>query len=132
MENFGLNGQSDSNYDNFLCFSKKCKARKAAKRKIRSQKKAVKRNSPTAIMKQLGTVGVVPSKPSFFIRASPSPTVLPQVSSVPSVQPTKASLASNPMVIVGALLVVGAFVYTGFKAGKPVATVQSTNPNKLV
>jgi len=118
--NFGLNGQYrqlNSDYDNFLCFSKKCKERQAARRKKRLEKKAIRRSSKESVMEDLKTVGVVQPLSTIEGKSKPSSERL-ATKEAPPIPPQKASLTSSPLLVVGILLVVGGFIYTTFQKGK--------------
>ena len=100
--NYGLNGQLDSNYDNFLFFGKRNKAKRAARKKLRLEKRAAKRAAKSledSVVEDLSTVGVVKPKPTLITQDPPSEKeVTKKIAATPN-QPQKASLMSNPLML---------------------------------
>ena len=105
---FGLYGQTTvEEYDNFLCFSKKCKDRKAERHRERIARKKAKTDSMKAdterVRAETDIVTQVPAAP-----AAPNPiiqTAPPQTP--PPAAPAKAGMGIVPVLLLGGLLVGG-------------------------
>jgi hypothetical protein len=135
MNNYGLSGQPDEAYDNFLCFSKKCKRRKAERHKIRMDKRKLKNDqrkaetesmrAETSVMKNIAA----PQTAAPQIMRSQAPTMIQQPSAVApaQVKPQQAGFAGNSMMMIVGVLLVGGFIYNSMKnkqqagAGVPAA-----------
>ena len=129
--NYGLSGQSRDDYDNFLCFGRKCKKRKEERHKARMERKASKTDSrkadtertraETTVMQQ--TVSPTPPAPVSTMPYTQQPITNPQsiapnataASQVPQTQ--KAGFGSSTIMIVIGVLLVGGYLMTKNKKG---------------
>ena len=130
--NFGITGQTTNEWDNFLCFGRKCKQRKAERHKVRMEKRKLKNDqqraetealrAETGLTKQLATPAPTPQMaPQMMMQQAPQPTATAQA---PAPQVQKAGMGSPVMIVIG-LLVVGGIVYQSMKkkgADVPVQT----------
>lgn len=128
--NYGLTGQSDIDFDYFLC-GKKCKKRKKEKREIRFERRRLKNDerradtertrAETLLMQQ----SMQPSRPQ-----SPPPvqqTQAPPQQMTASVQPQQAGMGGNTLFIVVGVLLVGGFVWTQMNPKNgPVPAIKTT------
>ena len=130
--NFGITGQPTDEWDNFLCFGRKCKQRKAERHKVRMEKRKLKNDqqraetealrAETGLTKQLASPAPTPQMaPQMMMQQAPQPTATAQA---PAPQVQKAGMGSPVMIVIG-LLVVGGIVYQSMKkkgADVPVQT----------
>ena len=127
--NYGLSGQSIEDYDNFLCFGRKCKQRKAERHKARMEKKASKTDSrkadtervraETTVMQQ--TVSPVPPAPVATMPYTQQQIANPQsigaTAKEPIAQAQKAGFGSSTIMIVVGVLLVGGYLFAKNKKG---------------
>ena len=130
--NYGISGQPNNEWDNFLCFGRKCKQRKAERHKLRIEKRKLKNDQRRAETEALRADTSV-TKQMVAPASSPSPQLAPQMmrqaqqpintaqASAPQVQ--KAGMGSPVMIVIG-LLVVGGIVFQSMK--KKGAVIQKT------
>ena len=130
--NFGITGQPTNEWDNFLCFGRKCKQRKAERHKVRMEKRKLKNDqqraetealrAETGLTKQLATPAPTPQMaPQMMMQQAPQPTATAQA---PAPQVQKAGMGSPVMIVIG-LLVVGGLVYQSMKKKGAAAPVQT-------
>lgn len=118
--NFGITGQPANEWDNFLCFGRKCKQRKGEKHKLRIEKRKLKNDqrraetesmrAETGLTKQLAAPSPQMA-PQMMMQQAPGQAATAQVLT-PQVQ--KAGMGSPVMIVIG-LLVVGGLVYQSMK-----------------
>jgi len=128
--NFGITGQPTNEWDNFLCFGRKCKQRKAERHKVRMEKRKLKNDqqraetealrAETGLTKQLASP-TPQMAPQMMMQQSPQPTATAQA---PAPQVQKAGMGSPVMIVIG-LLVVGGIVYQSMKKKGAAAPVQT-------
>ena len=130
--NFGITGQPTDEWDNFLCFGRKCKQRKAERHKVRMEKRKLKNDqqraetealrAETGLTKQLASPAPTPQMaPQMMMQQAPQPTATSQA---PAPQVQKAGMGSPVMIVIG-LLVVGGLVYQSMKKKGAAAPVQT-------
>ena len=130
--NFGITGQPTNEWDNFLCFGRKCKQRKAERHKVRMEKRKLKNDqqraetealrAETGLTKQLASPAPTPQMaPQMMMQQAPQPTSTAQA---PAPQVQKAGMGSPVMIVIG-LLVVGGLVYQSMKKKGAAAPVQT-------
>jgi len=130
--NFGITGQPTDEWDNFLCFGRKCKQRKAEGHKVRMEKRKLKNDqqraetealrAETGLTKQLASPTPAPQMaPQMMMQQAPQPTATAQA---PAPQVQKAGMGSPVMIVIG-LLVVGGLVYQSMKKKGAAAPVQT-------
>jgi hypothetical protein len=130
--NFGITGQPTNEWDNFLCFGRKCKQRKAERHKVRMEKRKLKNDqqraetealrAETGLTKQLASPAPTPQMaPQMMMQQTPQPTATSQA---PAPQVQKAGMGSPVMIVIG-LLVVGGLVYQSMKKKGAAAPVQT-------
>ena len=132
--NFGITGQTTNEWDNFLCFGRKCKQRKAERHKVRMEKRKLKNDqqraetealrAETGLTKQLASPTPAPTPqmaPQMMMQQAPQPTTTAQA---PAPQVQKAGMGSPVMIVIG-LLVVGGLVYQSMKKKGAAAPVQT-------
>lgn len=130
--NFGITGQPTDEWDNFLCFGRKCKQRKAERHKVRMEKRKLKNDqqraetealrAETGLTKQLASPTPAPQMaPQMMMQQAPQPTATAQT---PASQVQKAGMGSPVMIVIG-LLVVGGLVYQSMKKKGAAAPVQT-------
>ena len=130
--NFGITGQPTDEWDNFLCFGRKCKQRKAERHKVRMEKRKLKNDqqraetealrAETGLTKQLASPAPTPQMaPQMMMQQAPQPTATSQA---PAPQVQKAGMGSPVMIVIG-LLVVGGLVYQSVKKKGAAAPVQT-------
>jgi len=130
--NFGITGQPTDEWDNFLCFGRKCKQRKAERHKVRMEKRKLKNDqqraetealrAETGLTKQLASPAPTPQMaPQMMMQQAPQPTSTAQA---PAPQVQKAGMGSPVMIVIG-LLVVGGLVYQSMKKKGAAAPVQT-------
>lgn len=132
--NFGITGQPTDEWDNFLCFGRKCKQRKAERHKVRMEKRKLKNDqqraetealrAETGLTKQLASPTPAPTPqmaPQMMMQQAPQPTATAQA---PAPQVQKAGMGSPVMIVIG-LLVVGGLVYQSVKKKGAAAPVQT-------
>lgn len=130
--NFGITGQPTNEWDNFLCFGRKCKQRKAERHKVRMEKRKLKNDqqraetealrAETGLTKQLASPTPAPQMaPQMMMQQAPQPTTTAQA---PAPQVQKAGMGSPVMIVIG-LLVVGGLVYQSMKKKGAAAPVQT-------
>lgn len=130
--NFGITGQPTDEWDNFLCFGRKCKQRKAERHKVRMEKRKLKNDqqraetealrAETGLTKQLASPAPTPQMaPQMMMQQAPQPTTTAQA---PAPQVQKAGMGSPVMIVIG-LLVVGGLVYQSMKKKGAAAPVQT-------
>lgn len=123
MNNYGLSGQPDEAYDNFLCLSRKCKQRKAERHKVKMEKRTLKNDqrraetesmrAETSVMKNIAA----PSSPAPQVMRSQAPTIIQQPAAIAPAQakPQQAGFAGNSMMMIVGVLLVGGFIYNSMK-----------------
>lgn len=123
MNNYGLSGQSDEAYDNFLCLSRKCKQRKAERHKVKMEKRTLKNDqrraetesmrAETSVMKNIAA----PSSAAPQVMRSQASTIIQQPAAVAPAQakPQQAGFAGNSMMMIVGVLLVGGFIYNSMK-----------------
>ena len=132
--NYGISGQPTNEWDNFLCFGRKCKQRKAERHKLRMEKRKLKNDqrraetesmrAETSLTKQLASPTYTPTPqmaPQMMMQQAPQPTSTAQA---PAPQVQKAGMGSPVMIVIG-LLVVGGLVYQSMKKKGAAAPVQT-------
>ncbi len=129
--NYGISGQPTNEWDNFLCFGRKCKQRKAERHKLRMEKRKLKNDqrraetesmrAETSLTKQLASSTSTPTPQMAPQMMMQQPTATAQA---PAPQVQKAGMGSPVMIIIG-LLVVGGLVYQSMKKKGAAAPVQT-------
>lgn len=127
--NYGISGQPTNEWDNFLCFGRKCKQRKAERHKVRMEKRKLKNDqqraetesmrAETSLTKQLASPTPTPQMAPQMMMQQPTSTA-----QAPAPQVQKAGMGSPVMIIIG-LLVVGGLVYQSMKKKGAAAPVQT-------
>ncbi|MCB9448686.1 MAG: hypothetical protein H6585_10115 [Flavobacteriales bacterium] len=140
--NFGLNGQPVAassyvpadKYDHFLCLSKKCKDRVAAKKKVRQakreerlEKKKLKNEMLRADIEAKRTETKLASQ---LGAPSPEPQTAATISTgggggQPSAQPQQAGFGGGTIMIVVGVLLVGGFLWQQAQKNKAVPVAQA-------
>jgi len=123
--NYGISGQPTNEWDNFLCFGRKCKQRKAERHKVRMEKRKLKNDQQRAETEALrAETGL--TKQLASPTPAPTPQMAPQMmmQQAPSSQVQKAGMGSPVMIVIG-LLVVGGLVYQSMKKKGAAAPVQT-------
>jgi len=128
--NFGITGQPTNDWDNFLCFGRKCKQRKTERHKVRMEKRKLKNDqqraetesmrAETGLTKQLAAP-TPQMAPQMMMQQAPQPTSMAQA---PEPQVQKAGMGSPVMIVIG-LLVVGGLVYQSMKKKGAAVPVQT-------
>lgn len=129
--NYGLSGQSDEAYDNFLCFTKKCRKRKEERHKSKMARKESKTDqrraetesmrAETSVMKNIAS----PNTVSPQLMQSQTPTIIHQPSLKPAQEkPQQAGFAGNSVMIIVGVLLVGGFIYNNMKNKNNAGSVQ--------
>lgn len=132
--NYGLSGQFDEDdYDNFLCFSRKCKERKKQRHEARMARKASKTDArkadtertraETTVMQQTAAAPP-PAAPVARMPLTQQQVVNPQTiapnmranQQMPATQ--KAGFGGNTIMIVVGVLLVGGYLYQKSKKGE--------------
>ena len=129
--NFGLSGQQEADYDQFLCFNRRCRERKKERHKARMEKKASKTDSRTAdteriraetnILQQTAapapTPAAVVSMPLTGQQIANPQVLAPRIKQpVPPSQ--KAGFGGNTIMIALAVILVGGYMYQKSKNNK--------------
>ncbi|MBL6444674.1 hypothetical protein JMN32_00030 [Fulvivirga sp. 29W222] len=128
--NYGLTGQSDIDFDYFLC-GKKCKKRKKEKREIRFERRRLKNDErradtertrmETLLMKQ----SMMPAQVSQAPPAQQSAPTSNSQMTASTPRPQQAGMGSNTMLIVVGVLLVGGFVWTQMNPkNRPVTAIK--------
>ena len=136
--NFGLSGQLTAGYDHFLCFSRKCKRRKAEKHKVRlakrrakidDQKASTERTRAETLLMQntLDNKQAVQTQP---ITRQPivNPQVMGQQFQPNQAPPAQRAGMGGPIAIVVGLLLVGGFIMSKKNKNTPAGAATSTQP----
>ena len=90
--NFGITGQPTDEWDNFLCFGRKCKQRKAERHKVRMEKRKLKNDQQRAETEALrAETGLTKQLAS----PAPTPQMAPQMMMQQAPQPTAVSVATT-------------------------------------
>ncbi|UII32184.1 hypothetical protein LVD17_28265 [Fulvivirga ulvae] len=133
QKNYGLTGQSDIDFDYFLC-GKKCKKRKKEKREIRFERRRLKNDErradtertrmETILMKQ-SMMPTQTSQPPMQQQSAPSANSQPQQTNQAGT-PQQAGMGNNTLFIAVGVLLIGGFVWTQMNAKtRPVAAIKT-------
>ncbi|GAA0892637.1 hypothetical protein GCM10009122_23160 [Fulvivirga kasyanovii] len=124
--NYGLNGQTDSDYFYFLC-GKKCKKRKKEKRDIRFERRRLKNDERRADTERTRVETMI-MKNTMMNPTTPPPQQQSPSQSYANVQknpaPQQAGMGGNTMMIVLGALVIGGIVLSQMKGRPPVVAGQ--------
>lgn len=122
--NYGLRGQSELDYDYFICLGKKCKRKKEKRRRIRNEKKKLKNDArradiertraETGMIKQ--TFGPTLSTPlKRMVRPSVTGTIRKAQSNSAEPVPQIGTAKVVPWILFGGLVLIGGAILTKTK-----------------
>lgn len=131
--NYGLSGQSEQDYDDFVCLGKKCRRRREKRRRIRNERKRLKNEARRAdIERSRAETGLIKQTfgTSESVSSNKGQPIATKQNIVGTFQKTGSTPSSannqivkgkiSPWILFGGLIMIGGFILAGTKKAKKI------------